>query len=1052
MLRTIAKPHEIRQGNEPPAGSWWDVGALCLLGLMALGWFHRGFLIKTEDVALPFTLQRWWEYAHAWNHLIDAGVQFWENFPGLLFLALPAGFQAIGLSMGITQRLEYLVWFTLPGLSMYLLMCQVAPGPGGRVARLVASAFYMCNLYLEPVWQGMNIANLSAYAALPALLGLFIRGLRSGDWRTVPAIALVSLVGSGVGTNPPLMVVAAIPLPCYLLLDIITQRRWRRPQAWRWVVGYVCAVVVAVVAVNSFWILPQLEMFRGGAMAVTIDQAALQQVSRSWLQGTSAATHLLNLLRLQGHWVWFENRGNDPYVPYASLFQTNPWMLWASFLLPAIVWASLLGRIRTMELYFVMLALVGLLFGAGIHPPYGGLYNWMVGHVPYFWIIRSPWYKFTLLTCLGYAVLLGCFSTRFYQWGRRRFARRSWRTLAGPLAAGLPAGVVLLTMAYAFPVSLGKMYPTSADRPSASSLAPSHIHIPPYVREAAGWLNQQTKVRRVFILPGRRVFALTWGYTDYMPALTYFTSTPLVFDYPRAGGSAGGTSEILQVIKSALREGTTKNLQEILALLAVDTLLLEHDAVLQWHVDYADQPAQLVHRLEEQAGIVPLKDFGPWTFYQVHRHRPFFYLADQVTVVYGAQQALATLSNTELLGVSTIVFAHQQTADTLRWLFAHGLVHRVVGMNPPTGGLRDAVPWLGHTEGSPPPALELFYTSDQMETVLSQKASEVLRLSAIEGLSPPERFNGQEWRWLTTNNKPNIVVDNPTASWRYGNVGFQVYGFGRPRTLYTYLNGTLVSLQPTPTDGAVAVRLPRLRFRPGGNQLAFYAPEQHDIRQGRPTNFAFRGIVLEAPIIAQTVDIPLQGLYRMWWHIESPLEAPLDHFAEAVGIDNRTIPLTQSMVGGRPAYSSEPLLLSPGRHRVWCESSIGARMALRLSLVRASAVPTATEPSVVNARAVGPTRYEVTYHTLHPSLMVFSGGFHPRWLLRGGSGACQTPCIVNGFANGYLVSPSGPVHATLEFVPQRLFVFGSMLSGVALVGILIWCGYLARAARRRGAA
>lgn len=1018
---------------------------------MALGWFHRGFLIKTEDVALPFTPQRWWEYAHAWNHLIDAGVQFWENFPALLFLALPAGLQAMGMSMGMAQRLEYLVWFTLPALSMYLLMCQVAPGPDGRVARLVASAFYMCNLYLEPVWQGMNIANLSAYAALPALLGLFIRGLRSRDWRTIPAIALVSLVGSGAGTNPPLMMVAAIPLPGYLLLNIITHRRWRHPQAWRWVAGYVCAVVVAVVAVNSFWILPHLEMFRGGAMAATIDQATAQQVSRSWLQGTSAATHLLNLLRLQGHWVWFENRGNDPYVPYASFFQTNPWMLWAGFLLPAIVWASLLGRIGATELYFVMLALVGLLFGAGIHPPYGGLYNWMVGHVPYFWIIRSPWYKFTLLTCLGYAVLLGSFSARFYQWGRRRFARRSWRALAGPLAAGLPAGVVLFTMAYAFPVSLGKMYPTRADRPPASSLAPSHIRIPSYVREAADWLNQQTDVRRVFVLPGRRVFALTWGYTDYMPALTYFTSIPLVFDYPRAGWSASGTSEIPQVIKVALGEGVTKNLQDILALLAVDMLLLEHDAVLQWHVDPTAYPAQLAHRLEEQAGIVPLKTVGPWAFYQVHRHRPFFYLTDQVTVVYGAQRALATLSNAELLGTSTSIFAHQQTTDTLRWLFAHGLVRRVVGMNPPAGGLRDAVPWLGQTEGPPPPALELFYTSDQMETVFGQKASKVLRLSALEGLSPPERFKGQEWRWLRTNNKPNIVVDNPTASWRYGNVGFQVYGFGRPRTLYTYLNGTLVSLQPTPTDGAVTVRLPRLRFKPGVNQLAFYAPEQHDIRQGRPTNFAFRDIVLEAPIIAQTMDIPLQGVYRMWWHIESPLDAPLEQFSEAVGIDDRTVPLTQRIVGGRPAYRSEPLPLSPGSHRVWCESSIGARLALRFSLVRASALPTVTEPIAVNARAVSPTRYEVAYQPLRPSLMVFSEGFHPQWLLRGETGAGQAPCIVNGFANGYLVPSSEPVHATLEFAPQRLFVLGSVLSGVALGGILVWCGYLARAARRRGA-
>lgn len=1010
------------------------MGCLLALGLLALHWFQPGFFIKTEDVALPFTPQRWHQYTYAWNNLIDMGIQFWENFSALISLSLPAALQGLGISMLTTQRLEYLVWFTLPGLSMYSLMCYLAPGPSGRVSRLVASTFYMCNLYLEPVWQGFNIANLSAYVTLPVLLALFMWGWkRHGDWRAIPLMALVSLLGAGVGTNPPLMIVSAIPLPLYVLGDILGHRRWRQPQELRRLLGYLGVALVAMAAVNAFWLLPQLEMMRGGGMASAVDQATSSGVSDAWLKGVSAETSFLNVLRLQGHWVWHEGWG-EPYVPYASTFQNNPWILWLSFLLPAVIWAGLLGKMKPLEFFFATLAVIGLWFGIGIHPPFGTLYVWMVKHVPLFWIIRSPWYKFTLLTCLGYAVLLGQYTGRLQRWVLQRLARHPRRYVSMTLVAtAIPLGVMALTLAYAFPVSLGKMYPTAKER---HWLAPSHVQIPSYVYQAAHWVNGHPDIHRILVLPGRRVYATLWGYTDYMPALTYFTSKALVFDYPRSGWATGETSQILDVVKQSLRDGITRNLHELLASLNVDTILVEHDAATLFHIDPADYPVQLARRLKDQLEIVPSKTFGPWEFYRVQHRLPLFTLASHVTLVLGTEEAFATLANTNLVTSGTLLFATQQTPETMRWLFQHRLIHRVVSWNASPAELRAVLSHHPHQD------IDLFYTSNQMETVFHQKPLVGLRLQALQGFSPPEVFQGHEWRWLLTNNQPNILIENVTDKPHYGNAGFSVYGFGRLRSLYTYLNGELASLQPIPANKAVDIRLPRLQFKPGLNTLAFYAPEQHDIRKGRAVNFALRDMIVDTPILAQMVDLPLTGSYRMWWYLEGPIEQSLKQFAESVGIDGQAISLTREMVGGRPAFVSEPMELSAGKHRIWCEPLIGTRLALRLSLGQISSTE-ATEPSVgsVTAHALQPAQYVVSYQTVHPALLVFHAGFHPGWILRVAGRKPRVPVVVNGFSNGYLLEANERAEGTLEFTPQRLFVIGSIVSGVSVLASILVLGW-----------
>lgn len=1029
------------------------MGLLLLVGLLAVRWFHPGYLIKTEDVALPFTPARWWQYAHAWNNLIDLGIQFWENFAGLVFLSVPAALQGLGLSMAVTQRIEYVLWFTLPGLSMYFLMIQIAPGPSARATRLVASVFYMCNLYLEPIWQGLNIANLSAYAALPVLLGLVIIGMaRPKQWWTIPVIGLVSLTASGAGTNPPLLVVALLPIPLYVVCRILYQRQWRQPKALLELLQYFGKVLVVVLAINSFWWLPQLASFQEQGPIATMDRATAIDISRSWVRGVSAATSPLNTLRLQGHWVWFEGRGDEPYTPYAQFFKSNPWLVLISFLIPAWVWGALLAVVRPVELFFAGLALVGVWLSLGVHPPFGLFYDWMIQHVPFFWIIRSPWYKFSLLTCLGYAVLLGGVANQLYHSAARRLDRQRWRQPRMVLAAvRWPISILLFSLVYAFPVSWGQMYPTSRER---KYLAPSHIQLPAYLHEAAGWVNAQPWIRRLMVFPKQRVFATTWGFTDYMPPLTYFTLKPLVFNYGQSGWTATETSQVLSAIQRAVRQGITPDLQHLLALFNIDAVELSHDVVTAQQVDPGDYPAKLVAKFSEQPGITPVYTAGPLTFYRVGASLPHLYAVRHVTVVEGDPAALPTLANARFLDPPALLLSPQQDPATLRTLWAQGMIRRLVCFNAAFHQLAQRIPALQqalqHDRSALPP-IELLYTSGHMETVLGVTPRD-LAMTRVEGVSEPESFGGHAWQWLLTNNKPNLIIMNRASKWRYGNLRFVAYGHGRPRSLYTYLNGVLISQDAMAEGAQMEIRIPRVRFQPGQNAVAFYSPEAHDARGDRIVNFALREFELGAPVIAQSVELPTTGRYRIRWYLEgSPDEPVTNRLMDSLQLGGRRIALRRQRWAGRPFFVSDPVMFESGTYRMECAPSIQTPLALHLSLEQAGAAAPAETLTESTLTFRSPTLYDVASHTTGLQLLVFAEGFHPAWRFVRKGMPPQRPLPVNGCVNGYLLTAAEPFTGRLEFIPQRQFLIGSAVTLLTIAGCLGGLGRMAILRRHRRA-
>lgn len=95
-------------------------------------------------------------------------------------------------------------------------------------------------------------------------------------------------------------------------------------------------------------------------------------------------------------------------------------------------------------------------------------------------------------------------------------------------------------------------------------------------------------------------------------------------------------------------------------------------------------------------------------------------------------------------------------------------------------------------------------------------------------------------------------------------------------------------------------------------------------------------------------------------------------------------------------------------------------------------------------RKINPTKYEVTIQNLStPSLLVLSDGFSDSWKafrVKKSLTEERNHLLVNGYANGWLINPdnSQKINIILELTNQQYFYYGSFITFIALLVMLIW--------------
>ena len=991
---------------------------ILVLGLAPLLWFREGKLLNAEDLMVPPNWDEFTQFWYVWNDQLGTGAQKILDSGRFPTLFIAAALQGLGVGLVQAQMVQFVFWFTLPGFAMYYLMSGVYHGDHRRLARLAAVLFYMFNLWLITNWLGYKEPMIAAVAVLPILIGIWVRTLFSetGYLRAVLATGVASLAASPIGNNVSEMFAALIPVPLLFLTVAFVAAAQRRWMALRRLLLAGLILVALLPLLHAFWIVPEFVGIKSAQNAN--DFTEFQRTSSQFLEGQSLYTSITNNIRFVSDWTWYQGLV-DPYRTYAATFASSaPLKLlgWAIFGL--VVVGAVLGRGRYKG-YFVLLTAAGLILGAGLNSPVGPTYAWAVDNLPFFWIVRSPWFKFSILTVIGYSVLLGLAAPFLV-----RLAKLALLRIVGVWSDRVAArGAVLCALAlyfaagplYAYPLTLGLSFATADER---TFLNPNHAEPPAYVYEAADWLNSRPGDFRIITIPGDSPWLNDWGYSGFGSFLQTLTPHPVIFKRSTQSikisqGAPNASGDLVDQIDADLVDERSESAVALLSRLGVRYLVHERDVRYDFYQGSGyrstDSPDNVRQILSNAPDIVPAATFGAWDIYEIEAPRAHFEIASGITAVVDLDARLVSL-----------LTAPSDNRDTVY----------VALEDLPPGADRSLVAEAAAGQLSSPRSDVLpivFADTGALDDTTRAPVPEIsIRYGDPDTWGQFEEFMpGQTWRWFTLNNGDHYLVANDSQNAVMAELSLNVLSYARQRSFFVYLNSELLSVTDVPPDAPTTIRVPDIQVNPGKNVISFYTPHPSDQRGKQNLAFAIRDdLRLSRAIYSWRPAVPF-GEY--WLRVTL---RPFGHLAWPVG---RPDPLIILVDGLSTSLALENGMVSRFSANVQLNGASTVtvpQIGQEEYFLELTPVGAVTEPAA--AGAITLLKTSATSHLVQvdcdsPCVVIFNESYHRDWVASV-DGRSLPHFKVDHYANAYLIENPGAQLVKIVFEPQRWFELAVVVS------------------------
>ncbi len=275
----------------------------------------------------------------------------------------------------------------------------------GVIERAITVLVFLTNTYVLMLVGGGQMGVALSYVSTPFMLTYFIRlirllrdqkvNLRSVRYCSLKLLLSIALV---IFFDPRIAFVVCIALGVYLLVSL--------PEIFargRIVKNFITlsGVFVLALGLNGFWLIPE-NITKDNPLSGVASSVSLGSVK---FFSFADFSHALSLL----HPNWSENIfGKTYFLDSVFLF------------LPFLAFLALLGIFRSarsknisagdsfvnkIQVYFIILALIGVFLSKGTNPPFGIIYEYLFTHVPGFVLFRDPT-KFYILTILSYSILI----------------------------------------------------------------------------------------------------------------------------------------------------------------------------------------------------------------------------------------------------------------------------------------------------------------------------------------------------------------------------------------------------------------------------------------------------------------------------------------------------------------------------------------------------------------------------------------------------------------------------------------------------------------------
>jgi hypothetical protein len=575
----------------------FDIFVLLIISLTPFWWLRDGSVVLGHDAGTPLSpTDHFVDRLNTWTDRYSGGSDQTYALGAFFLHGFEATLDRLPLSVPQQQSLEFSIYFFLFGISMYLFTKNVF-GDDYPYIPLIASVFYQLNHFILQAWFIAERTKFTLYIALPIfLLLLYWVFQKKFSPILLGLLAAVLLTLFNGGGFIPLYGAIAISSGVFVTLFWLTSATKLKDLRNLLIFGVV--TVLGMFFLQMFWLLPYVAYVKSSFSSEVAASGGIDGVI-GWLTSISENTSFMNLFRLQGIQEWYVN----PQHPYARFYSQNLFLLLSSFTFPAIPFLALAWKDKkTTRLILSLLAMliIGTLFMAGSHAPFGSFYIALIKYLPGFIAFRTPYYKFAPTFFFAFAVLLGYVSNYIFT----HFFKQKTAEVMGKLL------VVFLIALYHFPFFSVNFF-------QYTHTLSTKVQVPTYVYDYAKFTKDPAfTYQRTMLLPGanpsNNVYYYNWGFWSLASLHSLLDRHPYIVATSGRGLQDRLVRDLYQSIRT--QEPGWENTARALG---IDSFLIEKDT----HPYELDGEAvtvdQFLPSLKNSTEVTLVKTFGDWELYSL---------------------------------------------------------------------------------------------------------------------------------------------------------------------------------------------------------------------------------------------------------------------------------------------------------------------------------------------------------------------------------------------------------------------------------------------------
>lgn len=630
----------------------FEVIFILIVGLTPLLWYKNRFMGLGHDMGFPLApMDHFKDKLFIWtDRLGPFGSNQVQVLGGIFIHGLEAFFSFLGLSLITVQKITYIFWFVLPGLTMYILLRSLYPEKKDFPVRISGSLFYMMNHYLLEGWTIAERTKFSLVAAIPIVVLLIIRVVSRKDSVIKNSLLLaLTLFFLNGGNGVPLfggllVIVLTITVTLFLLSKESFFSKLKR------LLSFVCLSSILLLLLNAYWILPLLKSY---------DQAFGNWVESgygiagiiAWSQGVSANTSWIELFKLRGIPEWYGNLEH----PYANIFFSNPVLIFLNLIFPIIAFTGFLRMknvtrdLFDMRICFLLLLLIAIPLSAGSHTPLGGLYDLALGNVPGFAMFRSAIFKFGMVIWFAFAYLIAVGLREIIDWLREKYSGSLSKFIPGILLGAYIIGLFV----YNYPFLNGVFFNYSKEHSTM-------VKVPDYIFKAKNELDSNKFSTRTFYLPE---LDLRTKYIDY--DWGFFSLEALQHLLERKSSMVNGIlaqPNEYDLLTSIFTQYSLFGTSDLIRFLGADKTVIQNDFISP---DYMENPlTNIKESFRGSNDFTFSKSIGKWDFYSTQ--------TAIVPLIYSPERIMSVSSASDNLYLATRLPDDKHDYNSFFWLDSSG--------------------------------------------------------------------------------------------------------------------------------------------------------------------------------------------------------------------------------------------------------------------------------------------------------------------------------------------------------------------------------------------